>query len=198
MEFGKQRVVLCRHGATEWSLNGRHTSYTDLPLLERGELEARKLRALLVWWKFAKVYSSPLQRAWHTCELAGLADQAEKTDDLLEWNYGDYEGLTTKQIHETVPDWTVFSKASPNGESADTVAARCDRVIDNIVSTDGDCAVFAHGHVLRVFVARWLELAPTEGRHFVLGTGAVSVLGYEHEQRAILRWNAPVVAVDVR
>ena len=197
MDPANQRVVLCRHGATEWSENGKHTSHTDLILTPQGEAEARRLRPLLVWWKFAKVFCSPLQRAKRTCELAGLVQQAEITEDLMEWDYGDYEGLTSVEISKNVPGWTIFSHPCPNGESADQVAERCDRVIDKIITSGGDCSVFAHGHVLRVFVARWLKLAPSEGRHFTLGTGTASMLGFEHNARTVLAWNAPVVSVDL-
>lgn len=192
MNTPKQRVVVCRHGATEWSQNGRHTSHTDLVLTPAGEREARKLRPALVWWAFARVYCSPLQRARRTCELAGFINQAQITKDLTEWDYGDYEGFTTPEIRRKVPDWTVFSHATPGGESPGQVAARVDQVIADIRQDDQDCAVFAHGHVLRVFTARWLGLDPREGRNFILGTGTINILGYEHETPAIRTWNAPL------
>lgn len=191
-----QRVVLCRHGATEWSRNGRHTSHTDLMLTPEGEHEARKLRPALVWWDFAKVYTSPLQRAKRTCELAGLLPQAELTPDLVEWDYGDYEGLTTPEIRRKVSGWTVFSHPCPGGETGKEVAARCDRVISSIHDLNGNCAVFAHGHVLRVFVARWLGLPPEAGQHFILGTGTLNILGYEHESPAVRVWNAPLIGYE--
>lgn len=191
-----QRVVVCRHGATEWSQNGRHTSYTDLMLTPKGEAEARKLRPALIWWDFSQVFTSPLQRAHRTCELAGLLPRAEVTQDLIEWQYGDYEGLTTPEIRAKVPGWTVFSHTCPGGETATDVAARCDRLIARIRSQEGHAAVFAHGHVLRVFTARWLGLPPEEGRHFILGTGTLNILGYEHESPAIRVWNAPLVSYE--
>jgi len=192
MDSPKQRVVVCRHGATEWSQNGRHTSHTDLLLTRPGEAEARKLRPALVWWQFSKVFCSPLQRARRTCELAGLSEQAHITEDLREWDYGDYEGLTTPEIRRKAPDWTVFSHPTPNGETPAEVAARVDRVIAGIRRETGDCAVFGHGHILRVFTARWLGLPPTEGRHFILSTGTLNILGYEHESPAVRVWNAPL------
>lgn len=192
MSSPSQRVVVCRHGATEWSLNGRHTSRTDLVLTPQGEAEARKLRPALTWWRFAKVFTSPLQRAQRTCELAGLRDQAETTPDLTEWDYGDYEGLTTPEIRSKVPGWTVFSHPCPHGESAGQVTERCDRLIARIRETPGDVAVFAHGHILRVFTARWLGLPASEGRHFILSTGTINLLGYEHESPAVIIWNAPI------
>ncbi|WOO42390.1 histidine phosphatase family protein [Rubellicoccus peritrichatus] len=197
MPRNAQRVAVCRHGATEWSKNGRHTSKTDLMLTPDGELEARKLRPALTWWDFSKVFCSPLQRARRTCELAGFSDQAEITDDLLEWDYGDYEGLTTPEIRKKDPGWTVFSHPVPGGEDADAVSARCDRVIQKIRETGGDCAVFAHGHILRVFTARWLGLPAMEGRHFILGTGTLNILSYEHESPAVKVWNAPLVGYEV-
>lgn len=191
----KKQVLVFRHGATEWSLNGRHTSVTDLPLTEDGRRGAAALRPLLAGWEFSLVLSSPLQRARQTCELAGLGEAMEVTSDLTEWNYGKYEGLTTQQIREQVPGWTVFSHPVPGGETPGEVAARCDRIIARIEETPGHAALFAHGHLLRVFAARWLRLAPEEGRHLVLGTSTLNRLGYEHENRAVLTWNAPLSGV---
>ncbi|HEY6533326.1 MAG TPA: histidine phosphatase family protein [Acidimicrobiales bacterium] len=183
-------LFVIRHGATEWSVNGRHTGRTDLPLLPEGEEQAGATGKLLAGHDFALVLTSPLQRARHTCELAGLGDQAEIDDDLLEWDYGDYEGVTTVQIREHDPGWTVWTGAIPNGESLDDVAARADRVIARARAAAGDVAVFAHGHILRVLTARWCDLAPIEGRRFVLETATLSQLGWEHEYPGILRWNA--------
>ena len=166
-------------------------------LTVEGEREARKLRPALIWWNFTKVFCSPLQRAKRTCELAGLREQAEITEDLLEWNYGDYEGLTTPEIRKKDPGWTVFSQVVPGGEDIKSVSKRCDRVIQTIRSTEGDCAVFAHGHILRVFTARWLGLPAIEGRHFILGTGTLNLLGYEHESPAVKVWNAPLVNYEI-
>jgi probable phosphoglycerate mutase len=182
-------LYVIRHGATEWSVNGRHTGRTDLPLLPEGEEQARTTGKLLADHRFALVLTSPLQRARRTCELAGLADQAVVDDDLLEWDYGDYEGVTTNEIRTHDPDWTVWTGAIPGGETIDQVAARTDRVIARARAADGDVAVFAHGHVLRVLTARWCDLAPVEGRRFVLDTATLSQLGWEHEYPGIRRWN---------
>jgi probable phosphoglycerate mutase len=183
-------LYVIRHGATEWSVNGRHTGRTDLPLLPEGEDQARATAKLLTGHAFALVLTSPLQRARHTCELAGLGDQAVVDDDLLEWDYGDYEGVTSREIQDHDPGWTVWTGAIPNGETLEQVAARTDRVIARARAADGDVAVFAHGHVLRVLTARWCELAPVEGRRFVLDTATLCQLGWEHDSPAVLRWNA--------
>ena len=183
-------VFVVRHGATEWSRDGRHTGRTDLPLLPDGEDQARAAGRSLAGRPFALVLTSPMQRARRTCELAGLSDQAVVDDDLLEWDYGDYEGVTTDQIRQTVPGWTVWTGGCPGGETIEQVAARVDRVIDRCLATEGDVAVFGHGHCLRVLVARWCQLDPIEGRRFVLGTATLSQLAWEHEYRAVSRWNA--------
>ena len=182
-------LYVIRHGATEWSKNGRHTGLTDIPLVPEGEEQARSTGLLLARERFALVLTSPLQRARRTCEIAGLGDQAEDDPDLLEWDYGDYEGITTAEIRETVPDWSVWSGDCPNGETLADVAVRVDRVIGRARAVDGDVAVFAHGHVLRVLTARWCDLAPVEGRRFVLDPATLSILGWERENAAILRWN---------
>jgi probable phosphoglycerate mutase len=185
-------VILVRHGETAWSKSGQHTSITDLPLTPEGEEAAKKLREVLAGKNFRLVLSSPRQRARHTCQLAGLADRMEVTDDLAEWFYGDYEGLTTPQIREKAPGWTVFSQPCPGGETAEQVGARLDRVIARIRQAGGTSVVFAHGHCLRVFAARWLELPPVEGKHFVLKTATLSELGYERETPVVHTWNAQV------
>jgi broad specificity phosphatase PhoE len=182
-------LYVIRHGATEWSQSGRHTGLTDLPLVEAGEDQARATGQLIAGHPFSLVLTSPLQRARRTCELVGLGEQAEVDPNLLEWDYGDYEGVTTATIRETVPDWSVWSGACPNGETIDEVAARADKVIARVRDVDGDVAVFAHGHILRVLTARWCDLAPVEGRRFVLDPATLSVLGWERENAAILRWN---------
>lgn len=184
--------MLARHGETEWSRDGRHTGRTDIPLTEAGRRQARLLRDELARWSFGRVLSSPLGRALETCRLAGLGDQAEITDDLLEWDYGEYEGITTAAIRESRPDWYLWRDGCPGGERAEDVGRRVDRVIAELAELDGDAAVFAHGHVLRVLTARWLGLGPGSGALFALGTGTLSVLGYERETRVITRWNAPV------
>lgn len=182
-----QQVWLVRHGATEWSENGRHTSTTDLPLLEAGEEAARKVGPVLAGRTFSLVLSSPMSRALRTAELAGLTP--EQDADLCEWDYGDYEGRTTPDVRTEVPGWTVWRDGGPNGEIAGEVGARVDRAIQRIRSVEGDVAVFAHGHLLRVFAARWLGESPEFGRHYALSTAAICVLGYEREEPVILRWN---------
>jgi broad specificity phosphatase PhoE len=188
-----RQLWLLRHGATEWALNGRHTGSTDLPLLPEGEAEARALGPVLSQQTFAAVFSSPLQRAQRTCELAGLGDQMQICEDIIEWNYGDYEGITTPEIRETVPDWTVWTHGCPNGENADQVQARCEKAIATALAApgDGDVALFAHGHILRALTGTWLGLGAAGGRLFKLGTASVSILGWERGQQAIARWNAP-------
>lgn len=186
----ENRVVLVRHAETEWSKSGQHTSFTDIPLTEAGREAARELRSVLAQWHFSRVFSSPLQRAVETAELAGFRERIELDPGLTEWNYGEYEGITTAEIRETVPGWTVFSHPCPGGETAGDVSARVDTVLERARSADGDVALFAHGHVGRVVVARWSELAATDGRHFVLSTGTITVLGWERETPAILRMNA--------
>ena len=188
-----RQLWLLRHGATEWALNGRHTGSTDLPLLPEGEAEARALGPVLSQQTFAAVFSSPLQRAQRTCELAGLGDQMQICDDIIEWNYGDYEGITTATIRETVPDWTVWSHGCPKGENAQQVEVRCANAISTALAVpgEGDVALFAHGHILRALAGTWLGLGATGGQLLKLGTASVSILGWERDTRAIQRWNAP-------
>jgi probable phosphoglycerate mutase len=188
----RQEIVLARHGETEWSQNGRHTGRTDIPLTEAGCREAERLRGALADHTLALVLSSPLSRATHTCELAGLSGRAELTEDLLEWDYGEYEGVTTADIRKDRPDWVLFRDGCPGGETAADVGARVDRVIARLKQLDGDAALFAHGHVLRVLGARWCELAPEEAQHLALTTGTLSTLSWEHEWPVLERWNAPV------
>jgi broad specificity phosphatase PhoE len=185
-------IVLARHGETEWSRDGRHTGSTDIPLTDAGRRQAEQLRAALREWSFERVLSSPLQRALETCRLAGLGDHVEVTDDLLEWDYGEYEGITTPQIREARPDWYLWRDGCPGGEQAADVGRRVDLVIASVESLEGDVALFAHGHVLRVLAARWIGLGPESGALLALGTGTLSVLGYERETRVVRRWNAPV------
>ena len=185
----QDRLWLVRHGETEWSKSGRHTSTTDLPLTAEGERIAASLKERLTDHEFDLVLTSPRRRARRTAELAGFPD-AVVDDDLVEWNYGDYEGITTAQIRETVPGWTVWDDPVPNGETPIQVAARLDRVNARIAAVDGDVLVFGHSHALRGLTARWLELDVTEGRHFVLNTATVSVLGWERGSPAIHQWNA--------
>ena len=187
-----RRLWLLRHGATEWARIGRHTGRTDIPLLPEGETEARQLAPVLTQEHFSAVFSSPLQRARRTCELGGLGGTMTVMKDLQEWDYGDYE-ITTPQIRRTVPDWNVFTHGCPNGEDAAAVQKRCETVIRIALKTpgDGDVALFAHGHLLRALAGTWLGLGAIGGRLLMLSTGSVCMLGFEHGNRAIVRWNAP-------
>ena len=193
MVIGQRQIWLLRHGATEWALSGRHTGNTDVPLLPEGEAEAKALSPILETHQFAAVFSSPLQRARHTCALAGLGNRMQILDDIIEWDYGDYEGITTATIRETVPDWTVWTHPCPNGESAAQVQIRCERAIETAITTkgDGDIALFAHGHILRALAGTWIGLGASGGALLQLGTASVSILGWEHGHRTISRWNAP-------
>jgi probable phosphoglycerate mutase len=176
-----------RHGETEWSLSGQHTSRTDLPLTREGERRALNLAKMLGGRQFALTLSSPLRRAVETCRLAGY--EAETSPDLMEWDYGSYEGLSTAEIQKTSPDWTIWTGTPPGGETVAQVGARADRVIARVLRADGDVAVFGHGHMLRVLAARWLDVAPDSGRLLALSTGTLSVLGWEHTTRVIRLWN---------
>jgi broad specificity phosphatase PhoE len=180
-------VWLLRHAETEWSRDGRHTGRTDVPLTDDGRDVARALRQRVAAHDFALVLSSPLSRARETAELAGLEPQLR--DDLVEFDYGDYEGITTPQIRESRPDWYLWRDGSPNGETPDDVGRRVDRVIDEALSAGGDVALVAHGHVLRALAARWVEEPASFGGRLRLDTGTISVLGFEREVRAIRRWN---------
>jgi broad specificity phosphatase PhoE len=179
------RIVLVRHGQTEWSLSGKHTSFTELPLTEDGRRAARALK--LRDRRFALVLSSPLARARETCKLAGL--RCEVDPDLVEFDYGEYEGLTTKEIRAERPDWSLWTDGGLQGETVEDVGARVDRVIARCLAAGGDVALFAHGHVLRVLAARWLELPPSRGASFGLDTASVSELGFERETRVVWKWN---------
>lgn len=183
------QIWLIRHGETEWSASGRHTGLTDVPLTPAGEQQARTLGQRLGGRRFALVLTSPLTRARATCRLAGYGDAAVATDDLLEWNYGIYEGRTTADIRKEHPGWSIWTTTVTSGESVEQVGDRVRRVIDGATSADGDVALFAHAHVLRILAACWIGLAPVNGRLFALGTAAVSVLGHERETRVIQRWN---------
>lgn len=188
---GRMRVSevwLVRHGETEWSRDHRHTSHTDLPLTESGVATAGALKSRLAGEEFQLVLTSPRQRARRTAELAGFSD-AEIDGDLVEWEYGDYEGVTTAEIRKTRPGWSVWTDTTPGGESPDSLAARLDRVIRRIGDGDGRVLVFGHGHSLRALTARWLGLTVSEGRLFRLDTATISVLGHERETPVILRWN---------
>jgi len=180
---------LIRHGETEWSKSGAHTGRTDIPLTEQGRANAEALGRLLAGHRFALVFTSPLQRAYDTCRLAGFGDVAQVDRDLREWDYGDYEGRSTPEIRRDSPGWWLWTSGVPNGETVAQVGARAERVIARATAVDGDVALFAHGHILRILTARWLGLAPDCGRLFALGTASVSTLGHERETRVITRWN---------
>ena len=184
-------LYLARHGETAWSLSGQHTGLTDLPLTERGERNARNLGPRLAGLTFAKVFTSPLQRATRTCELAGFAAVAEVDRDLVEWDYGDYEGLRTAEIHDKRPEWKLFRDGCPGGESPDQISARADRVVSRVRAVKGDVLIFSSGHFLRVLAARWLGLQPVNGKLFMLKTASLSALGYENElsQPVISLWD---------
>jgi broad specificity phosphatase PhoE len=177
-------VYLVRHGETEWSLSGQHTGLTDLPLTAAGEAQSRRLQSRLKAISFARVFSSPLQRATRTCELAGYGMIAELDRDLIEWNYGDYEGKKRDWILAERPGWLIFRDGCPNGESPADVGARADRAISRIRQVSGQVLVFSSGHILRVLTARWLGLEPFAGRYFKLGTATLSILGYDHDNRS--------------
>lgn len=185
-----QEIWLFRHGETEWSLSGAHTSRTDLPLTANGLKQAQELAPRLKGRKFALVLTSPMSRARETCRLAGFGDQAEVTNDLKEWDYGAYEGRSTPDIRKENPTWSLWRDGVVQGEVVEHVGARVARVIERCSKVNGDVALFAHGHVLRILTAVWLGLPPGDGKLFALNTGTMSVLGYEHDYRVIRRWNS--------
>jgi broad specificity phosphatase PhoE len=186
-------IFVIRHGETAWSLSGQHTGTTDIPLTDNGRRLAERMRPVLARNAFGLVLCSPMQRARETCELAGFGDKAVIDPNLVEWNYGEFEGLTTKQIRERVPGWLIFRDGCPGGEAPQQVGARVDRVIARLRAADRDVALFAHGHVLRVLVARWIGLPAGGGQHFLLGTGTLCVLGYYRDIPAVRIWNAPLL-----
>ena len=177
----RPELILIRHGETEWSLSGQHTGRTDISLTAAGREQACGLRTRLAGRQFALVLSSPLQRADETCKLAGYGDQAVADADLMEWGYGDYEGMTSNQIRQTVPGWTVWTHPVPGGETMEQVAGRARAVIDRALAVGGDVALFSHGHMLRVLIALWLGLGPEAGRYFALSTGSITRLGWENK-----------------
>jgi broad specificity phosphatase PhoE len=193
MATNAQRVFVVRHGETEWSLSGQHTGVTDIPLTENGRAVARRLRPILAEQSFTLVLTSPLRRARETCELTGLGAGAVLEPDLKEWNYGEYEGLTPTQIHAKKPGWMIFRDGCPGGETPEQVGARVDRVIARVRATPGNVALFAHGHVFRVLVARWIGLPPGAGQHFLLDTATLNVLGCYRDSPAVKTWNAPLM-----
>ena len=192
MAASTQKVYVIRHGETEWSLTGQHTGVTDIPLTENGRAVARRLRPVLAEQSFQLVLTSPLRRARETCELAGFGARAALEADLHEWNYGEYEGLTTKQIHHKQPGWMLFRDGCPGGETPAQIGARVDRVVARVRGTAGDVVLFAHGHVFRVLVARWIGLPSAAGEHFLLDTATLNVLGYYGDSPAVKIWNAPL------
>jgi probable phosphoglycerate mutase len=196
MILATRKVLLVRHGETEWSLSGQHTGTTDIPLTDNGRNVARLLKPIFAKQAFSLVLSSPLQRARETCDLAGLGESAEIDSDLVEWNYGEYEGLTPQQILATRPGWMLFTDGCPGGETPDQVEARIDRVIARIraVAGKGNVAVFAHGHLIRAFAARWLGLRAADGRLFLLDPATVNVMSYYRGIPAVKRWNAPIIS----
>lgn len=185
-----KQIYLIRHGETAWSLAGRHTSHTDLPLTEKGERSAIQLRVRLEGVAFGHALTSPLQRARRTCELAGFGATAQVEPDIREWDYGAYEGLTTAAIHEQAPGWNVFQSGCPAGESVEQVCQRVDRMLAKLRTMDGMVALFSHGHFLRALAARWIGLPVQEGQHFSLDTASISILGYEPHSAEI-----PVISV---
>ena len=187
------KLFVIRHGETAWSLSGQHTGTTDIPLTDNGRRLAERMRPVLGKKTFGLVLCSPMQRAAETCRLAGLGDKAVVDADLVEWNYGKYEGLTTEQIHETAPEWMIFRDGCPGGEAPKEVAARVDRVIARCRAVEDNVVLFAHGHVLRVLTARWIGLPVQAGQHFMLDTGTLSVLACYHDAPAVQIWNGPFV-----
>lgn len=184
-------VYLARHGETAWTISGQHTGLTDLPLTERGEANAQRLGLRLAGIPFAKVFTSPLQRALRTCQLAGFADAAELDHDLVEWNYGRYEGRITADILRERPGWQLFRDGCPGGESPQQVAERADRVVERVREVSGNVLLFSSGHFLRVLATRWIEIPPVNGQALMLGTASLSALSYENSlsYRAIALWN---------
>ena len=193
MNKPSQLVYLVRHGETAWSLSGQHTGITDIPLTANGRRVAKLFEPLCAKLTLTLVLTSPLERARTTCELAGLGARAEIDRNLMEWNYGEYEGLTPKQIRAKAPEWLLFRDGCPGGESPEQVGARVDRLVTRVRAAEGHVALFAHGHILRVLAARWLGLSASAGCHFMLDTATLSVLSYYRGIPAVKRWNAPIV-----
>jgi broad specificity phosphatase PhoE len=193
-ERQSQQVVLVRHGETDWSAHLRHTGRTDVPLTDEGRHQAEQVGRALRGRRFALVLTSPLERAAETCRLTGFGEVAQARDDLMEWDYGDYEGRTTLDIRREVPDWTIWRYGAKNGETSEQVAARADSVLSEVGAVDGDVLIFSHGHFLRVLAARRLGLGPSEGRLFALDPATISILGYERETPVLRTWNVAVLS----
>lgn len=189
MELPHKKIYLIRHGETEWTLNGRHTGMTDIPLTENGEAQAETIGKRLKGHSFQAILSSPLQRAARTCEIAGFLKQARLDSDLVEWNYGNYEGLKGQEIRKNEPHWNIFLNGAPGGESVSDISDRTGKVLNNIQSLHGDVALFSHGHFLRALAARWLQLNTQDGRLFALFPGSISILGFEHNGHVLSLWN---------
>lgn len=189
MKTFHQKIYLIRHGETEWTKSRQHTGLTDIPLTDEGRDQAKWIRERLKDKKFKKVFCSPLKRAEETCVIAGFGEEAHIDDDLVEWNYGDYEGKTGAEIREENPKWDIFIKGAPNGESTGDVSTRAQRVIARIRDIPGDVALFSSGHFLRALGARWLQMPISEGRHILLSTASICVLGYKRESPVIIMWN---------
>ena len=183
------RLTVVRHGETEWSLSGQHTSHTDLPLTEEGRDQARRDADALAGVGYSLVLCSPLLRARETCRLCGFEAAAQLTDDLREWDYGDYEGLTSVEIRERDPGWDLWTQGCPGGESPAEVGARVDRLLARVAASEGEVLAFAHGHILRVVAARWCEMQVAAGARFALVTAGIGVLGHEHDTQVLERWS---------
>ena len=188
-DISPKKIYLIRHGKTEWTLKGKHTGMTDIPLTENGKLQAKMIGKRLKGHVFHTILSSPLQRAAMTCEMAGFLKQAKFDSDLVEWNYGEFEGLTRDEICKKAPHWNIFSNGATGGECITDISARASRVLAKIQSIHGDVALFSHGHFLRVLSARWLQLPAQEGRLFALSTASISILGFEHQGNVLTLWN---------
>jgi len=189
MESPIKKIYLIRHAETEWSLSGQHTGRTDIPLTPKGEQDAVSIKKRLEGHSFTKVLCSPLQRALKTCQIAGFEKVLQTDEDLMEWDYGNYEGLTSLQILKQTPHWSIFLNGAQGGESVSDVSTRADRVLSKILPIQGDVALFSHGHFLRVLAARWLRLPPQEGRLFALSPASISILGFEKTKHVLTLWN---------
>jgi broad specificity phosphatase PhoE len=189
MQKSPVELWLIRHGETEWSLSGQHTSRTDIPLTDHGRQRAVEIREYLRSREFSLVLTSPRHRARETCRLAGFGNTAEVDDNLREWDYGQYEGRTTAEIRKEQPGWSIWNQTPPGGESLESVGLRCGTIIHRSLETGGRVALFSHAHLLRILTATWIELPPKAGSLFVLGTGSVSTLGFERETRVVQTWN---------
>lgn len=185
----KHELWLVRHGETAWSLSGQHTGRTDIALTEEGKKQALNLKSELEGMSFTAIFSSPLQRARHTCELAGFGSQAIYLDDLREYNYGSYDGRTAAEIRLEIPGWSIWTHGTPDGETLDQVYERCGKVIEAALAAEGDVVLFAHGHLLRLFACKYLGLPALNARMLALSTASISVLGWERENRVIRKWN---------